>query len=350
MTAAEFRAKRRQKFLTEQYYFLNKKWLAKLLHENSKLDESGLTIGDLAYAGVFGSIFKERLNILKLEYTAGSPIETLKPLYADVTKALGEWHAVYHQFRRHLAKEYQEDIDLDVPPLEFDNILDYQLVLDVVSLGILLGEGNTLRQIALWMESERGTDLLFESLLAPTVPDPRDNKDFCHLEPYDPLIDAFYTAKTPAESSAKVKEYLGIWYQSFDGAPWHDGHLHATSYDIPYYGYWSFESAAVCVINGIDDSTFRDHILYSKDLADWARDNNSLAYLKPGAASSSAGIPSRPNVPANHPCPETGWWFTPAKAGSRCYFTQGAIMPNIEGSAYGATFWQWSPDQSAPTL
>ena len=49
-------------------------------------------------------------------------------------------------------------------------------------------------------------------------------------------------------------------------------------------------------------------------------------------------------------CPKSGWWFTPAKANSRRYIQQGTAFPAIEGSDYGTTFWQWSPDQSAPTL
>jgi len=57
----------------------------------------------------------------------------------------------------------------------------------------------------------------------------------------------------------------------------------------------------------------------------------------------------RPNVPGGQPCPESGWWFTPAQAGSRRYFKQGGIMPSLD-TDYGATFWQWSPDQEAPKL
>jgi hypothetical protein len=57
---------------------------------------------------------------------------------------------------------------------------------------------------------------------------------------------------------------------------------------------------------------------------------------------------SRANVTAGESCPEAGWWFTPAKADSRRYFKQGDIMPNLGGD-YGQTFWQWAPDQSAPT-
>ena len=49
---------------------------------------------------------------------------------------------------------------------------------------------------------------------------------------------------------------------------------------------------------------------------------------------------------ANHPCPREGYWFTPAKAGSRRWFKQGELMPEFK-SDYGLTIWQWDEDQSA---
>lgn len=43
-----------------------------------------------------------------------------------------------------------------------------------------------------------------------------------------------------------------------------------------YEGYWTFDAAAVCVIHGIDDTAFRDHLVYPKDLADWARAHRAV--------------------------------------------------------------------------
>lgn len=40
-----------------------------------------------------------------------------------------------------------------------------------------------------------------------------------------------------------------------------------------YYGRWSFESAAVVAIKGLDDSSFRDNEYYPKDLVDYYRSN-----------------------------------------------------------------------------
>lgn len=72
-----------------------------------------------------------------------------------------------------------------------------------------------------------------------------------------------------------------------------------------------------------------------------------------GTGCGAQGMPTeairRPNIPGGYLCPEAGWWFTPAQANSRHYFKQGEVMPSVGGD-YGDTFWQWSPDQSAPTL
>lgn len=66
-------------------------------------------------------------------------------------------------------------------------------------------------------------------------------------------------------------------------------------------------------------------------------------------AAFAPGNIKHPNLPAGQPCPEAGWWFTPAQANSRRYCKQGETMPSVDGD-YGLTFWQWSPDQSAPKL
>jgi len=63
----------------------------------------------------------------------------------------------------------------------------------------------------------------------------------------------------------------------------------------------------------------------------------------PGAADPlAAGI--RLRCEAGHPCPQAGWWFTPASANSRRCFQHGQVMPDTH-SSYGATIWQWDERQ-----
>jgi hypothetical protein len=107
--------------------------------------------------------------------------------------------------------------------------------------------------------------------------------------------------------------------------------------------YWAFEAGAVALLCEIDDSQI-SHMVYPKDLVAWAK-AHANDYPN-GSASDKNG---RSNVPADQPCPEAGWWFTPAQANSRRYFKQGETMPSVGGD-YGDTFWQWSPDQSVPKL
>ncbi|WPH13804.1 hypothetical protein [Variovorax paradoxus] len=52
----------------------------------------------------------------------------------------------------------------------------------------------------------------------------------------------------------------------------------------------------------------------------------------------------KPLVPGGEPCPQAGWWFTPAQLDSRRYFDKGEIMPIIKGSSFGDTNWQQTSD------
>jgi Domain of unknown function (DUF1911) len=192
------------------------------------------------------------------------------------------------------------------------------------------------------MSSARGTDMVFEAIIEPAVADPNNEvEEFFHEEPYGLLIDAIYTAKTPAEASAFVNKYLEGWYKAFEGVPWHNGHLVVTNEYMAYEGYWAFEAAAICVIHNIDDSTFRDHIVYPKDLADWAREHKVMDKIKPAAGAK----PLRLRCEAKQLCPQAGWWFTTAMKDSRRQFKAGEKMPEIKESPWGATIWYWDEQQ-----
>ena len=54
--------------------------------------------------------------------------------------------------------------------------------------------------------------------------------------------------------------------------------------------------------------------------------------------------PQNVRVQGGEKCPESGYYFTPAKIGSRQYFKLGTKMPNFD-SVYGTTIWQWDEQQ-----
>jgi Domain of unknown function (DUF1911)/Domain of unknown function (DUF1910) len=337
MTEATFRARRRQKFLTEKYFKLNKIELIGSAQARLDVIPSRLVEGKLD-SSMQAGIFKDKLKMLRLHYTAGEPIESLKPQYTEAMRWFAEWHRAHEVYRADIQKETPEDIRLDLSPLHFEDLFSFQLALDTVSLGVLLGLGDAIRQASAWLTSEREQgDLLFETIIKPAVNDPMDVSEFFHTAPYDPLLDAVYTAESPQQASAFVQQYLDGWYQAFDGVPWHNGHLVQTPEYSNYEGYWAFEAAAICVIHNIDDSSFRDHLIYPKDLADWAREHKALEAIKPIAGAT----PLRLRCEGGQPCPNAGYWFTPAKQDSRKPFEKGEIMPVIKDSPWGATVWYW---------
>ncbi|MGS0622403.1 hypothetical protein ACU8YE_05800 [Ralstonia sp. VS2407] len=104
------------------------------------------------------------------------------------------------------------------------------------------------------------------------------------------------------------------------------------------------EAAAATFLLELNDSSYRDHLLYPKDLVDFARRFPSgQDAVVDGAHRHSL------RCEAGQPCPKSGYWLTPAKAGSRRSFQLGDVMPEV-ASDYGTTIWQWDNDQSDPKL
>ena len=70
----------------------------------------------------------------------------------------------------------------------------------------------------------------------------------------------------------------------------------------------------------------------------------------PGQDNASTSDVRVERVPGGQACPLAGWWHTPAAQGSRRYFNKGDVMPKIDGSAYGDTYWLWDANQDSPKL
>lgn len=332
-----FRGQRRQAFLTWEYYRLNDEWIQQcgsLLRDSIAERRANGNFKPLGQRGVF----VELLNRVLLHYTAGESLESVSQLFDDMFSWFCKWHFDYPVYLKALEAEFGDELHLDASPVNLDEIEDYHRAATVLSLAVLLSKGRELLTLADLFVRYRGEDLLIEELLSPAV-DRVDGDEFFHVKPYDPLIDAFVTAEAPAEASVFVKKYLDGWYQAMERCAWHNGHTIHMEHMTPYNGYWSFESAAICLIHGIDDSSFRDNIVYPKDLIDWARANDSLGKLKAAAEDARRSGESRLRCQSGDACPRDGYWFTPARADARQYFRAGQAMPDV-GGPWGLTIWQ----------
>lgn len=341
MSEAEFRAIRRQKFLTEKYFDLNDIDVRRSLANAATVRGQERLVGRIE-PSTEGLSFKSQLKLLRLHYTAGQPIESLRSLYAEAVNWFESWHEAYRDQVADIGKERNEELRDDGSPCIFEDLFHFQLAVDMASVGVLLGEAQQVHRVAKCLGRYRHTDMLFEAIVEPVFGEQSPVDEFFHEAPYDPLLDAIYTAETPEEKSAFVKQYLDGWYAAFEGEPWHNGHLVVTDEYSNYEGYWAFDAAAVCLLHGIDDTSFRDHLVYPKDLIDWAKTHGSLEKIKSSAGRVEDSA-ERLRCEAGQPCPRDGEWDTPARANSRRRFKQGDVMPNID-SDYGQTIWQWMGD------
>lgn len=315
---------RRQKFIFDSYYqksinlydTTELRWIGKTMQADSPAQEKSLRTG----------YFKDAaFNALQISYTAGEPIESLIPRLEKLIKH-------YEIYQQALADEEGEP---DISPLAIDDWPgQYEECVQVISLCILLHRTDLLTRFVALLDRAgyAKEDTLYEDLLRKHLPGRADLDEWYHNH-YTLLIRAIY-ATDPEEASDLLKQYCKQWYPAFAKlqTSWHDSHLDIEDDDGSYVGYWAFEVAAAAFLYGIDDSKL-DHLVYPKDLVEYARVNSQSATTQIG------------RIEAGKPCSKTGYWFTPAKSDSRRYFNQGEVMPGFSDSHWGDTIWYWSAEE-----
>jgi hypothetical protein len=336
----QFNLKRRQQFMSHEMSIaieeMIKNSIQKLAPFLATLERT-----NSRYHGTLRGDFYEKLNLIRLKYTNGDELESLRPILLEAIDAFHVWCIEYDSW--FFTVDPEADRSRVHVGFDFENQLEYHSVITLLSLAYLFNEKAAIQKIMPWFVYERGRDVIFEELIRPMVSDPIECDGFYYEELYDLLLGAIW--EDGDEGVQCMHDFLKNWYPNYEGMPWIDGHLrvgkleHAPHW-APYYGYWAFEAAAFAVMWKLDDSSYRDHLLYPKDLADFARAQRAV---EPATAIPNIAIHSR--CPANDLCPQSGYWFTLAKANSRTHFKQGDVMPDFPDSSYGATIWYWDQNQ-----
>jgi hypothetical protein len=341
MKPPPFRERRRQQFLYEDLYKKTRDNQRALIDgglENKKIADDALeksSIYELLYLDLFW--------IWMLDYTAGLPIDELAPRISEIVDAFETWNNVDQTLQQEAALEFPEygPYKYRAAP-DFTTLSDYEDTLQLLCVAILLHDLSSIKRMIYILRSHRGKDGLFEELIDGYVEDEITVSSCILGEPYDVLLQVFYE-DDKKNALDLLREYLKKWYPAMKDHPrWYDGHIKINKEGYgKYYGYWAFEAAAAVYLLDLDDRHI-DHLVYPKDLVDYGR-----KLRKENRYTSIGGVISidRGRVEGGEPCPQTGYWETPAKLDSRDHFEQGDIMPVYDDSAYGHTIWQWSKEQ-----
>ncbi|NRR28609.1 DUF1911 domain-containing protein [Oxalobacteraceae bacterium] len=337
-----FHEQRRQQFLSKDLYEKSRANQFSMINVENDNTRAALR-GSEGHTSAYEMIYLEQLWIWMLDYTAGTPIEDLAPRISGIVDAFEAWNEVDQLYQQEAAIEFPEygAYQYRGAPV-FSTLSDFEDTLQLLSISILLRDRHSIHRIIQVLRSHRGEDGLFEQLIGGYVDD-EQALDCCVLgKPYSTLLQAFYAADEWAALEA-VKVYLKQWYPAMKDHPrWYDGHLriHKDGH-APYYGYWAFEAGATVYLLDLNDSTI-EHLVYPKDLVDYAR---KLRDEDRYTSRETETLINAGRVEGGHPCPQTGFWETPARLHSRAHFEQGDIMPTLSDSQYGSTIWQWSTEQ-----
>lgn len=147
---------------------------------------------------------------------------------------------------------------------------NYDQMLWMLSLGYLLDIDNAnFKKLVDVIDRDGVKDFLFEFIIRAklSVRQPILEESYQEYFGIPKTFEKLRQAITETDNSKAeklVKEFVTKdWYKNHKDAGWYDSHK--SKHDT-YFGYWSFETAAVVKIMGLDDSSFMDCQYYPKDL------------------------------------------------------------------------------------
>ena len=275
--------------------------------------------------GAAGQLGKESVTYLCLQYSAGVSIQALAQFYPASIWAWEEFRR--HKQEWHASADFVESRSNRVPALSFADQEYGYYALPLACLGLLLGHKALMPRLCrVWdyvNEELNYFDILLENLVRPYVPGRNKvAQQYTRHLPYRKLDKVFKAS--PDKRPALMQKYLDEWYHASRREPYHN-----MDQRLSFVGYWSWESAAVTWLLGIDDSSYRHMDFYPRDLADFARQFDN------------SPIPADPVLSARpgQPCPRAGVWFAPHLRMKEVSMKLGEPMPSEQVGPTGGVVW-----------
>ncbi|KVU27923.1 hypothetical protein WK57_23730 [Burkholderia ubonensis] len=306
----DFSNRRRQRFISERYYNWLSDFLVKSIDKWSRiLPANGSEAQKHATAASYRA--DGRFELMMLRYTAGEPIASLR---GDLDLIVTD----YEEYAKFQGREFERP---NWPPFLLGELKDYERAMQLIGLCYLLHRRDLLPRIAALEDpSYRAQDTLYEDLLAYSLEGRTDVDTWFH-EPYRDCINSVY-GDSDEESLTDLNSYLENWYSSMSSVDWHDSHLDLSEERGLYFGYWAVEAAALAYLLELDDASLHEHIVYPKDLVEFAR-----TFEEPTKSSEVATSPQ--TVRTGQTCPETGIWKAQGHNVPGVMVQQGERMPEV---------------------
>lgn len=204
------------------------------------------------------SMVQSFINIILCKYSSNKSINELS---SDLRKSIVLTHESWDGFW-----------NLEQEGRKFNQYIlsAYDEMLRMLSLGYLLNiQNEDFKKLVEVIDRDGVKDFLFEFIIRAKLEDREPISEESYREffgvpqTFDKLRKAI-AEMDKTKSEKLVKEFITKdWYKNHKDAGWYNSHK--SKHDT-YFGYWSFETAAVVKIMSLDDSSFIDCQYYPKDL------------------------------------------------------------------------------------
>ena len=202
-------------FIKYQYFRIEKK-LAKFKEADEAKQQRVLV-----------SLTGLEIDLLKAEFSVGATKENLKTL---LNRAIG---IIY----------------------KYNNIT-YEDLLNLLSLAIIINDKNEAKKIIETNKKIVNNDRLLHYLSSYICGQEAIwDKNLQLPKEFSDLDKVFVSDNKESE----LTSYLDGWYRKHSGYGWYDSHLGSSD---TYCGYWSFESAAIAKILGLQEETLKESVHY----------------------------------------------------------------------------------------
>lgn len=258
-----FVARRRQPYLGEQIFLST---IAHYRRDKNQGEQKLIEHGHVPRerSAILGFLASFLWCEFQLRYTAGDPLPDLAEL---LTKVVAAYEREAESSARLADDEYIPVFAMDDP---IDEYVDF---IGLISACVLLHREDLIPRIHALVAGGPydAADAVVEELLGFYLPDRPKLDEWFWNRPYGSLVDVI-DSDTPAAKTQAMKKYVSKWYSSMKGlAHFWGKHEKIKPAYSSYVGYWAFCAAAFTYLYDLDDSAYRDELVYPKDLVDYAR-------------------------------------------------------------------------------
>jgi hypothetical protein len=213
-----------------------------LNHEDIAFYEEGIKSGTTKQdriPAVNRQLFTTSLHTLIAKYSSGSELNELKSDFPDVINRL--------------EKGWQNERQ----KIYFDN---YVLMLWMLSLGVLLEISDAdFKKIVTVVDNSGQKDFLYDTIISSKLMDRKINSEILYAKEF-----GFLKKLMESKDITELEIYLNKnWYKKMKLTYWFDNDKNKN--DV-FFGYWSFESAVIVKILGLNGTLLKEQPYYPYDL------------------------------------------------------------------------------------